>query len=77
MKYIRYLFYPLAFGLGFFAPLIAQILDATGFDLAGINNLFIGLVVGGLWGLMTAYFLSVLGTAIGVYVGRQIAQQTD
>ena len=52
MKYIRYLFYPLAFGLGFFAPLIAQILDATGFDLAGINNLFIGLVVGGLWGLM-------------------------
>ena len=51
MKFIRYLFTPLVFGLGFFAPLIAQVLDAAGFDF-GINNLVIGLVVGGGLGLM-------------------------
>ncbi len=42
---------PLLFGLGFLAPLIAQILTLTGWSLPGeIAPLAVGLTIGGLWG---------------------------
>lgn len=42
---------PLLFGLGFLAPLMAQVIERTGWiPPAGISPLVLGLVVGGLWG---------------------------
>ncbi len=43
---------PFLFGIGFIAPLIAQLLAASGVeDVWGINPLAIGLAIGGAWGL--------------------------
>lgn len=50
-KFIGVLFSPLVFGLGFLAPLSAQILTIFGYS-AGINNIFIGLAIGASLGLM-------------------------
>lgn len=50
-KLIGYLFSPLAFSIGFLSPLIAQVLNAANYS-AGINNLYIGLVVGLSLGVM-------------------------
>jgi hypothetical protein len=50
-KFIAYLFSPLAFAIGFLSPLIAQILSAVN-DFAGINNLYIGLIIGISLGVM-------------------------
>jgi hypothetical protein len=50
-KLIGFIFSPLAFGLGFVAPLAAQILTAFGYS-AGIDNIYIGLAIGGSLGLM-------------------------
>jgi hypothetical protein len=53
MKFVRLLFSPLVFGLGFIAPLAAQLLTAAGLTLpGGIDNLYAGLLIGGLLGLM-------------------------
>ena len=52
MALLRYLFSPLLFGLGFLAPLIAQSLTLADISFAGIENLYLGLLIGGLWGLM-------------------------
>lgn len=52
MKTIGYLFSPLIFGLGFFAPLITQTLTAFDFSIAGISNIVIGLALGGTLGLI-------------------------
>ena len=42
---------PLIFGVGFVAPLIAQIIERAGWTLPfGIAPLAAGLVIGGLWG---------------------------
>ena len=42
---------PLLFGLGFLAPLLAQIIERFGWGLPnGLTPLVLGLVVGGLWG---------------------------
>ncbi len=40
---LKALFSPLAFALGFLAPLIHQILDAAGVSLAGMPNWGLGL----------------------------------
>ena len=42
---------PLLFGLGFLAPLIAQVLTLTGWALpGGVAPLAVGLAIGGIWG---------------------------
>lgn len=42
---------PLLFGLGFLAPLLAQIIERLGWTPPnGLSPLVLGLVVGGLWG---------------------------
>jgi ABC-type dipeptide/oligopeptide/nickel transport system permease component len=42
---------PLLFGLGFLAPLLAQIIERFGWTLPnGLSPLVLGLMVGGLWG---------------------------
>ncbi len=42
---------PLLFGLGFLAPLLAQIIERFGWILPnGLSPLALGLAVGGLWG---------------------------
>jgi hypothetical protein len=50
-KLIGVLFSPLVFGIGFVAPLAAQILTGLGYS-AGIDNVYIGLAIGGSLGLM-------------------------
>lgn len=50
-KLIGILFSPLLFGVGFVAPLSAQILTAVGYS-AGVDNIYIGLAIGGSLGLM-------------------------
>ena len=43
---------PFLFGIGFIAPLIAQLLIAFQItDVAGISPLVVGLVIGAAWGL--------------------------
>jgi len=46
------LFSPLVFALGFLAPLIAQLLTAAGFIISGVDNIYVGLFVGGLLGII-------------------------
>lgn len=42
---------PLLFGLGFLAPLLAQIIERSGWTPPnGLSPLVLGLLVGGLWG---------------------------
>ena len=42
---------PLLFGLGFLAPLVAQLLTLAGWALpGGVAPLVVGLVIGGVWG---------------------------
>ena len=55
MKLILLLLSPLVFGLGFFAPLIAQCMTQFGLSIGNIDNLIVGLVIGGLWGVMAQY----------------------
>lgn len=55
MKVIAIIFSPFVFGIGFFAPLIAQTMTYFGMSFSGVDNLLFGLVVGGLWGLMAQY----------------------
>ena len=50
-KLIGYLFSPLAFGIGFLAPLSAQVLNALN-GSTDINNVYIGLAIGLSLGLM-------------------------
>lgn len=50
-KLIGAIFSPLVFGLGFVAPLSAQILTVSGYS-ASIDNIYIGLAIGGSLGLM-------------------------
>jgi len=50
-KLIGVIFSPLAFGLGFVAPLAAQILTVSGYSV-GIDNIYMGLAIGGSLGLM-------------------------
>ena len=38
---------------------------------------YAGWALGALAGVMTAFFLSVIGTAVGVYAARRVAQQLD
>lgn len=52
MKLISFLFSPIVFGLGFLAPLIAQMLTASELGIAGMDNIYIGLIIGGLLGLI-------------------------
>lgn len=55
MKLIGFLFSPIVFGLGFLAPLIAQTLTASGLVIAGMDNIYIGLIIGGLLGLIAQF----------------------
>ena len=50
-KLIGLLFSPIVFGIGFVAPLVAQILNRLDVTM-GIENLYVGLIVGLLLGLM-------------------------
>ena len=43
MKILKFLFSPLAFALGFLAPLTAQTLTALSLGIEGIPNIVIGL----------------------------------
>jgi hypothetical protein len=52
MKFLVYLFSPLVFGVGFLAPLIAQLLTAVSFSINGIDNIYLGLFIGCLLGLI-------------------------
>jgi len=52
MKIISYLFSPLAFGLGFLSPLIAQVLTVLNISVAGVDNIFVGLALGITLGLI-------------------------
>lgn len=52
MKFFTYLFSPLVFGIGFLAPLAAQLLTAASITINGIDNIYAGLLVGGLMGLI-------------------------
>ncbi|MEM9738894.1 MAG: hypothetical protein AAF829_03430 [Pseudomonadota bacterium] len=46
-------FGPLLFGIGFIAPLFAQIMDAMDWAAPfGLNSLVFGLIVGGAYGLV-------------------------
>ena len=44
-KMVEFLFSPIVFGLGFVAPLIAQILDRLKITM-GIENVYVGLIGG-------------------------------
>lgn len=50
-KLVGYFFSPLGFAIGFLSPLIAQVLNVINF-WTGINNLYLGLFVAVLLGLM-------------------------
>jgi hypothetical protein len=52
MAIIKFLFSPVVFGFAFLAPLIAQSLTALGFTELPIDNIYIGLFVGGTLGLV-------------------------
>ena len=53
---IKFLLSPLVFGFGFIAPLIAQLLGASGIDSPrGLSILLIGLIVGGAWGAVAQW----------------------
>jgi hypothetical protein len=43
---------PFLFGIGFIAPLTAQLLQAVGYDsVLGVSSIALGLAFGGAWGL--------------------------
>jgi hypothetical protein len=48
---------------------MSNLLAFVGATIAGAAGWWLGARIG----LMSAFFLSVIGTAIGVYVGRRIA----
>lgn len=52
MRLIRLLFSPLIFGLAFLTPLIAQVLTTLGWQPAGVDPIWIGLMLGGGLGMM-------------------------
>ena len=53
---IKFLFSPALFGFAFIAPLIAQLLAVSPLNTPfGINNLIIGLIIGGTWGLIAQW----------------------
>ncbi|MGB0997923.1 MAG: hypothetical protein ACPGXJ_06550 [Pseudomonadales bacterium] len=52
MKLLKILFSPLVFGLAFLTPLTAQALIYLGWPNAGVDPLWVGLLVGGGLGLM-------------------------
>lgn len=52
MKLLGFLFSPLVFGLAFLAPLIGQSLLALNWQIAGVDTIWVGLVIGGGLGLM-------------------------
>ncbi|HCY04342.1 MAG TPA: hypothetical protein DHU16_02735 [Gammaproteobacteria bacterium] len=52
MKLLGFLFSPLVFGLAFLAPLIGQSLLALNWQIAGVDTICVGLVIGGGLGLM-------------------------
>ncbi len=51
-KFLTYLFSPFVFGLGFLAPLIAQLLATANFSINGVDNIYVGLILGCLMGLI-------------------------
>ncbi len=53
-KLIGFFFSPIIFGLGFVAPLVAQILNRLDVTM-GIENVYVGLIVGLSLGLMTQF----------------------
>jgi len=53
-KLIGFVFSPTVFGLGFLAPLVAQILTRLDVSM-GIENLYVGLFVGLALGLMAQF----------------------
>ena len=54
-KLLGVLFSPFVFSLGFLAPLIAQLLDATGVTVPGVETLYIGLLVAGMLGVIAQW----------------------
>lgn len=52
MKVVSFFFSPFVFGIGFLAPLIAQIIDLWGVPTGDVNSLIVGLILGGVLGLM-------------------------
>ena len=46
MQALKLLFSPMAFALGFLAPLTAQSLTAAGVSIPGVPNLAVGIAVG-------------------------------
>lgn len=52
MKLLGFLFSPLVFGLAFLAPLISQSLLALNWQIAGVDTIWVGLLIGGGLGLM-------------------------
>jgi hypothetical protein len=51
LKTIFYIM-PFLFGIGFIAPITAEIMNRTGFDAPlGLSPIGFGLIFGGLWGL--------------------------
>jgi hypothetical protein len=55
MKFLGYIFSPLVFGIGFLAPLFAQLLVVSGVDVNGLDNIYVGLFMGGLMGLIAQF----------------------
>jgi len=45
MKVLKILFSPVAFALGFLAPLFAQVLDGMALEVTGMPNIAIGLAL--------------------------------
>ena len=52
MKLLNVLFSPMFFGLAFLTPLVAQTLIALDWPNAGVDPLWVGLMIGGGLGLM-------------------------
>ena len=54
-KLVGVLFSPFVFSLGFLAPLIAQLLDATDVTVPGVETVDVGLLVGGMLGVIAQW----------------------
>ena len=54
-RLLRLLFHPMTFAIGFIAPLTSQVLVATNQLQPGPVSLFVGLLVGTVFGLMAMY----------------------
>ena len=52
---------------------MSRLLVVLGATIGGAAGWWLGALVG----TMTAFFLSVIGTALGVYVGRRVAAGLD